>query len=233
MTSRQRHLDPARAPRVVSTSGHPDLAAGADATDLSLVRRAQSGERGAFDLLMLRYRAKVVKLSMRYMRNTADAEDAAQETFIKAYRGLKQFRGECAFYTWLYRIAINSAKNALRVRDRDRVGNTLDLQDARWAAEHATRLQELETPEALTFADDICGIVNAALEALPEALRTAVMLREIDHLSYEEIAAAMATPVGTVRSRVFRARDVIHHQLRRVSDGGLGRDNRSITPRRV
>jgi len=230
MTSRQRHLDPARAPRVVSTSGHPDLAAGADATDLSLVRRAQSGERGAFDLLMLRYRAKVVKLSMRYMRNTADAEDAAQETFIKAYRGLKQFRGECAFYTWLYRIAINSAKNALRVRDRDRVGNTLDLQDARWAAEHATRLQELETPEALTFADDICGIVNAALEALPEALRTAVMLREIDHLSYEEIAAAMATPVGTVRSRVFRARDVIHHQLRRVSDGGLGRDNRSITP---
>jgi RNA polymerase sigma-70 factor (ECF subfamily) len=233
MTSRQRHLDPARAPRVVSTSGHPDLAAGADATDLSLVRRAQSGERGAFDLLMLRYRAKVVKLSMRYMRNTADAEDAAQETFIKAYRGLKQFRGECAFYTWLYRIAINSAKNALRVRDRDRVGSTLDLQDARWAAEHATRLQELETPEALTFADDICGIVNAALEALPEALRTAVMLREIDHLSYEEIAAAMATPVGTVRSRVFRARDVIHHQLRRVSDGGLGRDNRSITPRRV
>jgi RNA polymerase sigma-70 factor (ECF subfamily) len=167
------------------------------------------------------------------MRNTADAEDAAQETFIKAYRGLKQFRGECAFYTWLYRIAINSAKNALRVRDRDRVGSTLDLQDARWAAEHATRLQELETPEALTFADDICGIVNAALEALPEALRTAVMLREIDHLSYEEIAAAMATPVGTVRSRVFRARDVIHHQLRRVSDGGLGRDNRSITPRRV
>jgi RNA polymerase sigma-70 factor (ECF subfamily) len=204
MTSLQQQLAP--------TMGH---------SDLMLVRRAQSGERGAFDRLVLRYRGRVVKLAMRYTHNAADAEDAAQEAFLKAFRALHQFRCECAFYTWLYRIAINATKNLLRLRERDLAGTARNLQE---------QLQEAETPEGLTRADDICGMVNATLEALPAALRTAVTLREIDHLSYEQIAAAMATPVGTVRSRVFRARDVIHYELRRVCESGLGRDKRPHLP---
>ena len=195
-------------------------------SDLNLVRRAQAGESGAFDQLVRKYRTKVLKLAMRYTHNLDDAEDSTQETFIRAYRGLQLFRRECAFYTWLYRIAINSARNLSSARARDPVDSTIDLQEDHEGTNLATCLQDLETPEQLALADDIRAMVYAILETLPEAHRTAIVLCEIDCLSYEEIAAAMATPVGTVRSRVFRAREVIHQKLRRVSDNGLERDSR-------
>jgi RNA polymerase sigma-70 factor (ECF subfamily) len=214
-------------PRILAAaSSQRHRYAGTDTSDLSLVRRAQSGESGAFDQLVRKYRTRVLKLAMRYTRNLDDAEDSTQETFIKAFRGVQQFRCECAFYTWLYRIAVNSAKNVRSVRARDPVGSTIDLQEDHEASNLGSSLQDLETPEELALADDIRAMVNVTLEALPEAHRTAIVLCEIDCLTYEEIAAAMATPVGTVRSRVFRAREVIHHQLRRVSDNGLERDNR-------
>jgi RNA polymerase sigma-70 factor (ECF subfamily) len=201
--------------------------------ELNLVQCAQSGDCAAFDQLVLKYRSRVVKLAMRYTHNVADAEDATQEAFVKAYRGLPHFRRECTFYTWLHRIAVNSAKNVLMARFRDPVDNTIDLPDDNEVGSDVTRLQELETPEELTRVEDIRGMVNAALEALPEVHRTAIMLREIDGLTYREIAARMATPVGTVRSRVFRARDAIDRGLRQVSDGGLGRLSRRRSPARA
>jgi RNA polymerase sigma-70 factor (ECF subfamily) len=160
---------------------------------------------------------------MRYTGNPADAEDATQETFIKAYRGLQHFRCESAFYTWLYRIASNCARNLLKARGRDLLNSAVDVSDEHNSAHPPARLQELETPEDLTLTDDIRGMVNATLEGLSEEHRTVITLREIDGLSYKDIASAMSIPVGTVRSRVFRARDLIDHQLRRVYDGGLGR----------
>jgi RNA polymerase sigma-70 factor (ECF subfamily) len=195
----------------------------ATVSDLSLVRCAQSGESGAFDRLVLKYRSRVVALAMRYTGNPADAEDATQETFIKAYRGLQHFRCESAFYTWLYRIASNCARNLLKARGRDLLNSAVDVSDEHNSAHPPARLQELETPEELTLTDDIRGMVNATLEGLSEEHRTVITLREIDGLSYKDIASAMSIPVGTVRSRVFRARDLIDHQLRRVYDGGLGR----------
>jgi RNA polymerase sigma-70 factor (ECF subfamily) len=200
----------------------PELPAGADTSDLSLVRHAQSGEIRAFNRLVLRYRPRVVKLVMRYTRNSADAEDATQETFIKAYRGLKHFRCDSAFYTWLYRIASNCARNLLKVRARDLLNGTVGFPDDN-AKHPQTRLQDLETPEELMLTDDIGGTVNAILEKLSEEHRTVITLREINGLSYQDIAAAMSIPVGTVRSRVFRARDLIDRQLHSVYDGGLGR----------
>src|SRR5579862_4831899 len=188
----------------------------ADASDLSLVRRVQRGDKGAFDALVLKYQHKLVKLVMRYVRNPAEAEDIAQEAFIKAYRALPQFRGDSAFYTWLYRIAINTAKNAVVSRDRspDATEESYDMQG---------RMKDSETPEGLVLTDEIRSTVNAAIEALPEDLKTAIVLRELDGLSYEEIAAAMDCPVGTVRSRIFRAREAIDRRLREVFEGGLGR----------
>jgi RNA polymerase sigma-70 factor, ECF subfamily len=205
-----------------SFAAQSDLPAGADTSDLSLVRCAQSGEIRAFNRLVLRYRSRVVELAMRYTRNTADAEDATQETFIKAYRGLKHFRCESAFYTWLYRIASNCARNLLKVRARDLLNGTVDFPDDN-ATHSPTRLQELETPEELMLTDDIRATVNAILERLSEEHRTVITLREINGLSYQDIAAAMSIPVGTVRSRVFRARELIDRQLHSVYDGGLGR----------
>jgi RNA polymerase sigma-70 factor, ECF subfamily len=164
-----------------------------------------------------------VELAMRYTRNSADAEDATQETFIKAYRGLRHFRCESAFYTWLYRIASNCARNLLNARRRDLLNKAIDFSDYHNAARHSTRLRELETPEELALTADIRGMVNTALEGLSEEHRTAITLREIDGLSYQQIASAMSIPIGTVRSRVFRARDIIDHKLRLVHDGGLGR----------
>ncbi|HEY4443612.1 MAG TPA: sigma-70 family RNA polymerase sigma factor [Steroidobacteraceae bacterium] len=200
-----------------------DFSAGANISDLSLVRCAQSGEVRAFDRLVIKYRPRVVELAMRYTRNSADAEDATQETFIKAYGGLRNFRCESAFYTWLYRIASNCARNLLKTRGRDLLNGADDFADDRNSAHPPTRLQELETPEELTLTDDVRGMVNATLDGLSEEHRTVITLREIDGLSYKEIASAMSIPIGTVRSRVFRARDLIDHQLRRVYDGGLGR----------
>jgi len=206
-----------------SYTGRSDLAAGTSIGDLSLVRCAQSGERRAFDQLVLKYRPRVVELAMRYTRNPADAEDATQETFIRAYRGLQHFRCESKFYTWLYRIASNCARNLLKVRGRDVLNSTIEFPDDQTAAHPPTRLRELETPEELMVTDEIRGMVNATLERLSEEHRTVITLREIDGLSYKDIASAMSIPVGTVRSRVFRARDLIDHQLRRVYVGGLGR----------
>jgi RNA polymerase sigma-70 factor (ECF subfamily) len=193
-----------------------------EASDLELVRRAQRGERAAFDLLVLRYQHKVLKLIMRYVHDTTEAEDIAQEAFVKAYRALPSFRGDSAFYTWLYRIAINTAKNALVAAKRRPMDYDLDLQDPEQHDLNA-RLAESETPEALLLTDEIRDTVNKAIENLPEDLRTAIVLRELEGLSYEDIAQTMDCPVGTVRSRIFRAREAIDKKLRPIFDAGLGR----------
>jgi RNA polymerase sigma-70 factor (ECF subfamily) len=193
-----------------------------EASDLSLVQRVQRGDRGAFDVLVLKYQHKVVKLVLRYVRNPAEAEDVAQEAFIKAYRALPKFRGDSAFYTWLYRIAINTAKNAAASRSRSPIEYELD-RDGEESYDVQARMKDTATPEALAMTEEIRSTVNAAIEALPEDLRTAIVLRELEGLSYEEIAAAMDCPVGTVRSRIFRAREAIDARLKDVFDGGLGR----------
>jgi len=194
-----------------------------DPTDQDLVERVQGGDKTAFDLLVRKYQHRVVKLVMRYMRDPADAEDVTQEAFIKAYRALPQFRGESAFYTWLYRIAINTAKNAAVARSRSPVEYDLDLQNSDESYELQARMADHDTPEALALAEEIRLVVEAAIDSLPEELRTAIVLRELDGQSYEAIAATMECPVGTVRSRIFRAREVIDRRLLQVFEGGLGR----------
>jgi RNA polymerase sigma-70 factor (ECF subfamily) len=203
--------------------GGQGVAVVADAGDLSLVRRVQAGDRSAFDLLVLKYQHKIVKLVMRYMRDPAEAEDVAQEAFIKAYRALPQFRGDSAFYTWLYRIAINTAKNARVSRDRSPISYEINLGNDEDGPDIIGRLRDPDTPEGLALTEEIRTTVMAAIDALPEDLRTAIVLRELDGMSYEEISAAMDCPVGTVRSRIFRAREGIDRRLREVFDGGLGR----------
>jgi RNA polymerase sigma-70 factor, ECF subfamily len=209
----------ARRPSYMGEEG----AMSADASDLSLVRRVQRGDKGAFDALVLKYQHKLVKLVMRYVRNPAEAEDIAQEAFIKAYRALPQFRGDSAFYTWLYRIAINTAKNAVVSRDRSPIEYNVDRENSDESYDMQGRMKDPDTPEGLVLTDEIRSTVNAAIESLPEDLRTAIVLRELEGLSYEEIAAAMDCPVGTVRSRIFRAREAIDRRLREVFEGGLGR----------
>lgn len=192
-------------------------------SDLSLVQLAQRGDAGAFDALVRRYQHKVVKLVLRYVRDPAEAEDIAQEAFIKAYRALPRFRGDSAFYTWLYRIAINTAKNVLASRGRSPIQYEVDRSDDDDNYDVVANLKDTATPEALALTEEIRSTVTAAIDALPEDLRTAIQLRELEGLSYEEIAAAMECPVGTVRSRIFRAREAIDARLREVFDGGLGR----------
>jgi RNA polymerase sigma-70 factor (ECF subfamily) len=194
----------------------------ADASDLSLVRRVQKGEKAAFDALVLKYQHRVLKLVQRYVRDVQEAEDVTQEAFIKAYRALPAFRGDSAFYTWLYRIAINTAKNSLVSSARRPLDYDLDLQDPDQYDAQA-RLKDTATPEAMLLTDEIRETVNGAIADLPDDLRTAIVLRELDGLSYEEIAKTMDCPVGTVRSRIFRAREAIDSRLRQVFDGGLGR----------
>lgn len=177
-----------------------------------LVARAQAGDRRAFDLLVLKYQQKIVKLAQRYVRDPAEALDVAQEAFIKAYRALPGFRGESAFYTWLYRIAINAAKNHLVPRERRPVEFEAEA-DGGDPLEQAGLLRDDETPERLAMQADLQAAITAAMAELPEELRTAILLREIDGLSYEEIAAAMDCPVGTVRSRIFRAREAIDARI--------------------
>jgi RNA polymerase sigma-70 factor (ECF subfamily) len=196
--------------------------------DLVLVKRVQRGDKTAFDLLVRKYQHKVVKLVLRYVRNPAEAEDIAQEAFIKAYRALPQFRGDSAFYTWMYRIAINTAKNSLASRDRSPIAYDLDLNDPEESHSVQTKLQDPDTPEGMALTEEIRQIVNSAIEGLPEELKTAIVLRELDGLSYEEIAAAMECPVGTVRSRIFRAREAIDKRLREVFEGGLGRTEEMV-----
>jgi RNA polymerase sigma-70 factor (ECF subfamily) len=180
----------------------------ASVTDKQLVARVQAGDSRAFDLLVLKYQHKIMSLISRYVHDADEVQDVAQEAFIKAYRALPKFRGESAFYTWLYRIAINTAKNHLVARSRRPVASDVELEDAQYL-ESASSLRDQETPESSLFGDELRDIVNDALAELPDDLRTAVTLREFDGLSYEEIAAVMECPVGTVRSRIFRAREAI------------------------
>jgi RNA polymerase sigma-70 factor, ECF subfamily len=184
-----------------------------DDTDQQLVERVQAGDRSAFNLLVLKYQHRVLKLVGRFVSDAAEAEDVAQEAFLKAYRALASFRGDSAFYTWLYRIAINTAKNALVSSRRRPVDFDLDLQDPEQYDRHA-KLKDADTPEGVLLTDEIREVVEKAMEQLPEDLRTAIVLRELEGLSYEEIAEAMDCPVGTVRSRIFRAREAIDKKLK-------------------
>jgi len=192
-------------------------ATGVEQSDLELVRRVQKGERGAFDLLVLRYQHKVVKLVARLLRDPAEAEDVAQEAFVKAYRALGSFRGDSAFYTWLYRIAVNTARNTMASRQRRPLDYEADLSESEQSVVES-RMRHGDTPEAVALSDEIHRTVNGAIEALPEDLRTAIVLREVEGLSYEEIAEAMDCPVGTVRSRIFRAREAIDRSLKPLLD---------------
>ena len=177
-------------------------------SDNKLVKRVQKGDKGAFDLLVLKYQHKIVNLVMRYVRDPETALDITQEAFIKAYRALPRFRGDSAFYTWMYRIAVNTAKNHLAAQRRRPMDVELDLQDPEQYDLHA-KLKETDTPEGVTLRNELKETVERAIAALPEDLRTAIILRELDGMSYEEIAQTMECPVGTVRSRIFRARDAI------------------------
>lgn len=188
-----------------------------DDNDQELVRRVQAGDQSAFNLLVLKYQHRVLKLVGRFVNDAAEAEDVAQEAFLKAYRALPSFRGDSAFYTWLYRIAINTAKNALVANRRRPVDFDLDLQDPE-QFERQARLKEADTPEGVLLTDEIREVVEKAMEQLPEDLRTAIVLRELEGLSYEEIAEAMDCPVGTVRSRIFRAREAIDKKLKPLLD---------------
>lgn len=189
---------------------------GEDSTDEQLVARAQQGDRQAFDLLVRKYQYKVVKLVSRYVM-PADAPDVAQEAFIKAYRALDGFKGNSAFYTWLYRISINTAKNFLVARARRPAAQDIDAADAEYLG-HVDRFSEQDTPDALLESEEIRDAVIATIRELPSDLRTAIMLRELEGLSYEQIAESMECPVGTVRSRIFRARAAIEERLRSLSE---------------
>jgi RNA polymerase sigma-70 factor (ECF subfamily) len=190
---------------------------GSKSSDQILVERVQQGDKTAFDVLVARYQHKVIKLIMRYVRDQAEALDVAQEAFLKAYRALPRFRGDSAFYTWLYRISINTAKNHLVAARRRPLDYDLDLQDPDQYEMHG-RLKTVDTPEGNLLSEEIRETVNRAIEGLPEDLRTAIMLRELEGMSYEEIATAMECPVGTVRSRIFRAREAIDKRLRPLLD---------------
>lgn len=192
--------------------------------DQLLVERVQRGDKRAFELLVIKYQRKINRLVSRLVRDGAEIEDVTQEAFIKAYRALPQFRGESAFYTWLYRIAINTAKNYLASQGR-RAPTTTD-NDAEEAEtfDDADQLRDINTPESLLMSKQVGDTVNRAMDALPEELRTAIQLREIEGLSYEDIAAAMNCPIGTVRSRIFRARESIAAELRPLL--GTSKDKR-------
>ena len=180
--------------------------------DQQLIERIQRGDKNAFNLLVRKYQHKVVSLVSRYVNNPGDIPDVAQEAFIKAYRAIPDFRGERAFYTWLYRIAVNTAKNYIVAQGRRPPDMDVDSQDAE-TYEGAESLHEVANPENLMLSDEIRAEVAATLAGLPEDLRTAITLREIEGLSYEEIAEVMECPVGTVRSRIFRAREAIDKRI--------------------
>ena len=184
-------------------------------TDKELVRRVQKGERRAFDLLFIRYQHKILNLVGRYLRDTQDIEDVTQEAFIKAFRALPRFRGDSAFYTWIYRIAINTAKNHVVARSRRPPGVDVDVDDAEFM-DGSEVLKEPENPESVMARDQLSAVIDTAIADLPEDLRSAVTLREFDGLSYEQIAEIMDCPVGTVRSRIFRAREFIDKQIEPV-----------------
>jgi RNA polymerase sigma-70 factor (ECF subfamily) len=182
-------------------------------TDQDLVVRAQAGDKRAFDLLVLKYQQKVASLIGRYIREPSEILDVTQDAFLKAYRALGGFRGDSAFYTWLYRIAVNTVKNHLVAQGRRPPGADVDAEVAE-QMDLGGRLRENGTPERHLLTDEIARTVQQALDALPDDLRTAIVLRELEGMSYEEIANAMECPIGTVRSRIFRAREAIDKRLR-------------------
>jgi len=186
-------------------------------TDQQLVERVQKGDKRAFDLLVLKYQHKIAGLVSRYIHDSHEVLDVTQEAFIKAYRAIGRFRGDSAFYTWLYRIAINTAKNYLVSRGRRPPDSDVDVADAEYF-EAATKLKETDTPENELMKDELERTVNKAINQLPEDLKAAVTLREFDGLSYEEIADIMQCPVGTVRSRIFRAREAIDNAIAGLLD---------------
>jgi len=186
--------------------------------DQQLVERVQQGDKRAFDLLVLKYQHKIFGLISRYIKDSDEVQDVAQEAFVKAYRALPKFRGDSAFYTWLYRIAINTAKNYLVARNRRPPGSDVDVADAEYF-EGPSALKEVETPENRLYGEELKNVVQDAIKSLPEDLRAALTLREFDGLSYEDIAAVMDCPVGTVRSRIFRAREAVDSRVRAQVSG--------------
>ncbi len=187
-------------------------------TDKQLVDRVKRGDSRAFDMLVLKYQHKIFSLIGRYVQDADEVQDVAQEAFIKAYRALPRFRGDSAFYTWLYRIAINTAKNHLVSRSRRPPGTDVEVEDAEYY-EGGAALRDIETPENALFGSELKAVVEGAIAELPDDLRSAVTLREFDGLSYEDIADIMDCPVGTVRSRIFRAREAIDLRVREQMDG--------------
>ena len=186
---------------------------GENELDSALVERVQQGDKRAFDLLVRKYQHKVIGLVSRYVKNQSESEDIAQEAFIRAWRAIGSFRGESAFYTWLYKIAVNTAKNHLVAMGRRPPADDIAIDDAVFVP-GADRMQETATPERELMRQEIEQTVFSSVQSLPEELRTAITLREVDGLSYEEIAEAMGCPIGTVRSRIFRAREAIDEKLR-------------------
>ena len=185
--------------------------------DQALVERVQGGDKAAFDILVQKYQSKIIQLAYRYVHDQDEAMDVAQEAFIKAYKALGRFRGDSAFYTWIYRIAINTAKNYLVASSRRPPRADIDAVDAE-QYDSATGLKEYATPERMLLKDEIKETIAGAIENLPDDLRTAITLRELEGMSYEEIAQAMECPIGTVRSRIFRARDAIDGKLKPLLD---------------
>ncbi|HBH10999.1 MAG: RNA polymerase sigma factor RpoE [Legionellales bacterium] len=184
-----------------------------NATDKEIIERVKSGEKEAYDLLVLKYQQRVINLISRFVKNHSDALDVSQETFIKAYRALPNFRGDSAFYTWLYRIAVNTAKNHLTVQSRKITKSDYDVAEIE-QIEGNMSLTEQTTPESLLAKDELQETILKTIENLPEDLKSAIMLREIEGLSYEGIAEVMECPVGTVRSRIFRAREMIDSKIK-------------------
>jgi len=189
-------------------------------TDQQLVQRAQRGDLRAFDLLVLKYQGRIAALVSRYLSDAGEVEDVTQEAFIKAYRALGKFRGDSAFYTWLYRIAANAAKNHLVAKGR-RPGADATIEDAE-GFDEGGMLSESASPEALAMGGELAEVVESALNALPDELKAALMLREFDGLSYDDIADVLGCPVGTVRSRIFRAREAIDQRVKEQISGGSG-----------
>jgi len=189
-------------------------------TDQQLVQRAQRGDLRAFDLLVLKYQGRIAALVSRYVSDAGEVEDVTQEAFIKAYRALGKFRGDSAFYTWLYRIAANAAKNHLVAKGR-RPGADATIEDAE-GFDEGGMLSESASPEALAMGGELAEVVELALNALPDELKAALMLREFDGLSYDDIADVLGCPVGTVRSRIFRAREAIDQRVKEQISGGSG-----------
>ena len=189
-------------------------------TDQQLVQRAQRGDLRAFDLLVLKYQGRIGALVSRYIADAGEVEDVTQEAFIKAYRALSKFRGDSAFYTWLYRIAANAAKNHLVAKGR-RPGADATIEDAE-VFDDGGLVSETNSPEAMAMGDELAAVVEQALQSLPEELRAALTLRELEGLSYDDIAEVLGCPVGTVRSRIFRAREAIDEQVRQQISGDSG-----------